>query len=272
MLDAIGAAFAAGGARVLDRHADPDHHRAVFTLAGAPGTLHEALAAGAREAIERIDLTRARGAAPARRRARRRARRLPRRAAQRGAALRRGARRSPTRSASSACPSSSTARSPAGARAPSCAAAAPPGSRSAWRDGLTPDFGPARAAPDRGRGARRRAPAARRLQPRARPAGDRRRRAPDRRAIREGGAEGLPGVRAIGLTLAARGDVAQVSLQHRGPRGAAAGGAGRGRRAPRAGRARPSSSAWRRAPRSTGSPSDVPIRNRAHASKQRLES
>src|SRR5262249_39739431 len=31
------------------------------------------------------------------------------------------------------------------------------------------------------------------------------------RAIREGGSEGLPGLRAIGLTLAARGGVAQVS-------------------------------------------------------------
>jgi glutamate formiminotransferase len=31
------------------------------------------------------------------------------------------------------------------------------------------------------------------------------------RAIREGGERGLPGLRAIGLTLAARGDVAQVS-------------------------------------------------------------
>jgi len=31
-------------------------------------------------------------------------------------------------------------------------------------------------------------------------------------AIREGGAEGLPGVRAIGLQLAHRGDVAQVSM------------------------------------------------------------
>ena len=31
------------------------------------------------------------------------------------------------------------------------------------------------------------------------------------RAIREGGPAGLPGLRAIGLTLAARGDVAQVS-------------------------------------------------------------
>jgi glutamate formiminotransferase len=64
VLDAIGAAFAAGGARLLDRHADPDHHRAVFTLAGDPGTLHEALAAGAGAAIERIDITRDAGLHP----------------------------------------------------------------------------------------------------------------------------------------------------------------------------------------------------------------
>lgn len=64
-LAAIGAAFeTAGAARVLDLHADPDHHRAVFTLAGAPGTLAEALQAGAREAIERIDLTRHAGVHP----------------------------------------------------------------------------------------------------------------------------------------------------------------------------------------------------------------
>jgi glutamate formiminotransferase len=41
---------------VLDVHADADHHRAVFTLAGEPGDLHRALIAGARVAIERIDL------------------------------------------------------------------------------------------------------------------------------------------------------------------------------------------------------------------------
>jgi glutamate formiminotransferase len=41
---------------VLDVHADPDHHRAVFTLAGEPGELHRAVAAGARVALERIDL------------------------------------------------------------------------------------------------------------------------------------------------------------------------------------------------------------------------
>ena len=56
-LDAIGAAFVTGGARLLDVHSDPHHHRSVFTLAGEPGALHEALLEGAREAVERIDLT-----------------------------------------------------------------------------------------------------------------------------------------------------------------------------------------------------------------------
>jgi glutamate formiminotransferase len=64
VLDAIGAAFEAGGARMLDRHADADHHRAVFTLAGEPGRLAAAVLAGAREAIGRIDLTRHEGGHP----------------------------------------------------------------------------------------------------------------------------------------------------------------------------------------------------------------
>jgi glutamate formiminotransferase / 5-formyltetrahydrofolate cyclo-ligase len=55
-LDAIGAAFATH-ADVLHRSSDPDHHRAVFFLAGAPGELHRSLAAGAAAAAERIDLT-----------------------------------------------------------------------------------------------------------------------------------------------------------------------------------------------------------------------
>jgi glutamate formiminotransferase / 5-formyltetrahydrofolate cyclo-ligase len=63
-LDAIGAAFERGGARLLDRHADPDHHRAVYTLAGEPGELAHAVLAGAREAIARIDLTRHAGEHP----------------------------------------------------------------------------------------------------------------------------------------------------------------------------------------------------------------
>jgi glutamate formiminotransferase / 5-formyltetrahydrofolate cyclo-ligase len=55
VLDAIGAAFARH-ADVLHRSADADHHRAVYFLAGAPGQLHRALAAGAVEAAGRIDL------------------------------------------------------------------------------------------------------------------------------------------------------------------------------------------------------------------------
>jgi glutamate formiminotransferase len=56
VLDEIGAAFARH-AHVLHRSADPDHHRAVFFLAGEPGELHHSLAAGAAAAAERIDLT-----------------------------------------------------------------------------------------------------------------------------------------------------------------------------------------------------------------------
>lgn len=55
-LDALGSAFGER-ARLLDVHTDPDHHRSVFTLAGRPGTLHGALLAGAREAVARIDVT-----------------------------------------------------------------------------------------------------------------------------------------------------------------------------------------------------------------------
>ena len=55
-LAAIGAAFEQGGAVVLDRHTDPDHHRTVFTLAGEPGRLAPAVVAGALAAVERIDL------------------------------------------------------------------------------------------------------------------------------------------------------------------------------------------------------------------------
>jgi glutamate formiminotransferase / 5-formyltetrahydrofolate cyclo-ligase len=58
---AIGAAFTGKsaserGVRLLDTHSDGDHHRTVFTLAGAPGELSEALVRGAAEAISRIDV------------------------------------------------------------------------------------------------------------------------------------------------------------------------------------------------------------------------
>jgi glutamate formiminotransferase len=53
------------GVTLLDRHADADHGRSVFTLAGSPGALTEALTAGAEEALETIDMDRYRGAHPA---------------------------------------------------------------------------------------------------------------------------------------------------------------------------------------------------------------
>jgi glutamate formiminotransferase len=56
-LAALGAAFTApDGVRGLDVHSDADHDRTVFTLTGPPGTLVAALASGAREAVARIDL------------------------------------------------------------------------------------------------------------------------------------------------------------------------------------------------------------------------
>ncbi|HET8814002.1 MAG TPA: hypothetical protein VFM51_03510 [Solirubrobacterales bacterium] len=63
-LSHLEAAFT-GGVSLLDRHADADHGRAVFTLAGGPGDLAAALATGAAEAVEAIDMNSYRGSHPA---------------------------------------------------------------------------------------------------------------------------------------------------------------------------------------------------------------
>jgi glutamate formiminotransferase len=56
-IDAIAQAFTASGVvRLLDVHSDVDHHRSVFTLGGDPNRLSSALLAGARAAMERIDV------------------------------------------------------------------------------------------------------------------------------------------------------------------------------------------------------------------------
>jgi glutamate formiminotransferase len=52
IVDAIGGA----GAEVLDWSADPDHNRAVVTFVGAPAVVERAALAGARVAVEKIDL------------------------------------------------------------------------------------------------------------------------------------------------------------------------------------------------------------------------
>ncbi|HUZ29294.1 MAG TPA: hypothetical protein VMU90_08645 [Solirubrobacteraceae bacterium] len=61
LIDRIAEAF---DARRLNVHSDPDHHRSVFTLAGEPGALAEAVVAGARVATAEIDITRQGGEHP----------------------------------------------------------------------------------------------------------------------------------------------------------------------------------------------------------------
>ncbi|MBA2358233.1 MAG: glutamate formimidoyltransferase [Actinobacteria bacterium] len=63
VLEQLGAALA-GPARLLDLHADPDHHRSVFTLVGDDEQLLEGLVAGVSLARELIDLRRHAGAHP----------------------------------------------------------------------------------------------------------------------------------------------------------------------------------------------------------------
>jgi glutamate formiminotransferase len=208
---AIGAAFASTGARLLDTHSDPDHHRTVYTLAAAPGELAPALVAGARACGAWIDLRAERGSHP-----------------HVGAldvapvvhldAARRGA----------ACAEALIAGEELGhAGVPVFLYGALAGgrSRAQLRRGgaaaladriaageLIPDFGPPRIDARRGAtlvGARPPLVAFNvELAPPA-TVDDARRIAA---AIREGGSEGLPGIRALGLELPARGGVAQVSV------------------------------------------------------------
>ena len=60
----IGAAFASAGARLLDVHADADHHRSVFTLVGDERELEAGLVAATAKACELIDLRRHAGVHP----------------------------------------------------------------------------------------------------------------------------------------------------------------------------------------------------------------
>ena len=60
-IDAIAHAF---DGRMLDVHSDPDHNRTVYTLAGEPGSLAYSVLDGAREAIRRVDLRGHTGAHP----------------------------------------------------------------------------------------------------------------------------------------------------------------------------------------------------------------
>jgi glutamate formiminotransferase / 5-formyltetrahydrofolate cyclo-ligase len=64
-LDLIGAAVAAhAGSWLLDRTADPDHDRSVFTMAGFPGRVMGAVESAISIAIDRIDMRQHRGRHP----------------------------------------------------------------------------------------------------------------------------------------------------------------------------------------------------------------
>ncbi|WP_187368909.1 glutamate formiminotransferase [Baekduia soli] len=208
---AIGVAYGAAGAAVLDTHADPDHHRAVHTLAAPPRVLADALVAGAREAVARIDLRTARGVHP-----------------HVGALdvapvvhlddARRGA------AAAEALVVAERLGDEVGLPVFLYGVLAGGRTRAFLRRGgrdalarriaggeLAPDFGPARLHPTAGAVlVAARAPLVAFNVELAPPAGVAQARA-IAAAIREGGAEGLPGVRALGLELTARGAIAQVS-------------------------------------------------------------
>ncbi len=206
----IGAAYEHAGATLLATHEDADHHRAVHTLAAPQGQLAAALAAGAKAAADAIDLQTSRGLHP-------------------------------HVGALDVCPVVFLDEPRAGAAIAEALLAAQligeaglpvllygelagGRTRASLRKGgtaelirrvlageLAPDFGPRAIDPSTGAvlvAARpplvafnlELAPPATLEEARAIAA-----------LIREGGAEGLPGVRAIGLELAAQGGVAQVS-------------------------------------------------------------
>jgi glutamate formiminotransferase/glutamate formiminotransferase/formiminotetrahydrofolate cyclodeaminase len=217
----IAAAFTDPGAtRVLDVHSDPDHHRSVITLAGAPGRLSAALRSGAAEAIARIDLRRALerpglhphvGAVDV----------VPvvyLHAAHRGAAC------------AEALVAGELIGRELGVPVLTYGALAGGRTRAELRRGgvaalderlrsgeLRPDFGPARAHPSAGVTLLAARPPLVAFNVELEPPADAKAAAAIAALLREGGAEGLPGVRAIGLELAAREGRAQVSFNVEDP-------------------------------------------------------
>lgn len=63
-IEALATAFSRG-AKLLDRHSDADHDRTVFTIAGEPSPLRDALVSGAALAAETIDMSAYAGLHPA---------------------------------------------------------------------------------------------------------------------------------------------------------------------------------------------------------------
>ncbi len=191
-------------------HSDPDHHRTVYTLAGGVGEIVPALVAGARACRELVDLRSERGSHP-------HAGALDVAPVVHLDAARRGA----------ACAEALVASEELGREGLPVflyGALAGDRTRAEIRRGgilaliervaageLTPDFGPRTIDPRSGAVlVAARAPLIAFNVELAAPATIEDARAVAR-AIREGGSNGLPGVRALGLALPARNGVAQVS-------------------------------------------------------------
>jgi glutamate formiminotransferase/glutamate formiminotransferase/formiminotetrahydrofolate cyclodeaminase len=208
----IADAFAAGGAELLDIHSDPDHNRSVVTLRGEPGALGHALLAGAREAVDRIDLNRHDGlhphvgaidVAPVVHVTR----------DMRGAACAEALVAADLIAAELAVPvflygALAGGRTRAQLRRGGRAELA----RRLNNGELRPDFGPPRLHPTAGATLVAARPPLVAFNVELQPPATKADAMGIAAGIRESGPTGLPGVRAIGLDLAARGGVAQVSL------------------------------------------------------------
>jgi glutamate formiminotransferase/glutamate formiminotransferase/formiminotetrahydrofolate cyclodeaminase len=212
VLAAIGDAFTRAGAHVLDVHADPDHHRSVFTVAAPAGELGQALLAGFREAVRMLDVSAHPGI-------------HPHVGAvdvapivflddpQRGAAIAEALVLADRIGDELDVPVLLYGLLADGRTRAQLRRGGPMELKRRVESGeLEPDFGPPHPHPTAGATlVAARPPLIAFNLELAPPATlqDARRIAA---AIREGGSHGLPGVRALGLTLAARGDVAQVSM------------------------------------------------------------
>ena len=210
---AIADAFGPG---LLDVHTDPDHHRSAYTLAGAPGELAEAVIAGAARAIELVRLERHEGVHP-RVGALDVAPIVHLTDADRGAACAEALVLADRLAEELALPVFLYGELGGGRTRAELRRGGPETLAARMRTGeLTPDFGPGALHPSAGAAlvAARPPLVAFNLLLQA-PAGVEHARTIAAR-IREGGAEGLPGVRAIGVPLAGRG-AAQVSTNVEDP-------------------------------------------------------
>jgi glutamate formiminotransferase / 5-formyltetrahydrofolate cyclo-ligase len=208
----IADAFAAGGAQLLDIHSDPDHNRSVVTLSAEPGALSHALLAGAREAVERIDLGAYRGlhphvgaldVAPV----------VHLDATTRGAACAEALVAADLIATELAIPVFLYGALAGGRTRAELRRGGPAQLARRMRDaGLRPDFGPAAPHPTAGATLVAARPPLVAFNVELAPPATKTDAMGIAAGIREGGPAGLPGVRAIGLELAARGGSAQVSL------------------------------------------------------------